>query len=118
MRIGRGLLRLWLVLSVLWVGGVGVTTWWTLPLDLCATPPSGGLHHCEANDVIAAGPNVDLVKPAANSTSEFDPTKPYRIPFDDLRRTQIKFGAAAAVLPPILVLAVGSGFVWAFRGFR
>jgi len=115
--VGMGLFRLWLVLSVLWVGGVGVTTWWTLPLDLCATPLSG-LHHCDAKHVIAAGPNVGLVKPAANSKPEFDPTKPYRIPFDDSRRTQVKFGAAAAVLPPIFVLAFGSALVWAFRGFR
>jgi hypothetical protein len=26
-------LRLWLVLSVLWVAGVGVVTWWTFPSD-------------------------------------------------------------------------------------
>src|SRR5262245_13036990 len=31
LRIARGLFRLWLVLSVLWIGGVGVVTWWTFP---------------------------------------------------------------------------------------
>ena len=117
MRLARGLFRLWLVLSVLWIGGVGVTTWWTLPLDLCATPP-GGLHGCDAKGVIAAGANVDFVEQAANSKSDFNPSKPYRLPFDDLRRRQIKFGVAAAVLPPIFVLTVGSTLVWAFRGFR
>ena len=117
LRVVRGLFRLWLVLSVLWIGGVGATTWWTLPLDLCATPP-GGLHDCDANDVIAAGPNVQLVEKEANSKPEFDPSKPYRIPFDDLRRTQIKFGVVSAVLPPIIVLAFGSASVWAFRGLR
>jgi hypothetical protein len=54
LRLGRGLFRLWLVLSVLWIGGVAATTWWTLPVDLCATPP-GGLHDCDANDLIRAG---------------------------------------------------------------
>lgn len=117
LRLGRGLFRLWLVLSVLWIGGVAATTWWTLPVDLCATPP-GGLHDCDANDLIRAGQNTKLVEKEANLRPGFDPSKPYRIPFDDLRRTEIKFGAAAAVLPPIFVLALGSAFVWAFTGFR
>jgi hypothetical protein len=50
-RVARGLFRLWLVLSMLWIGGVGATTWWTLPVDLCVTPP-GGPHVCNENDVI------------------------------------------------------------------
>ena len=29
LRVARGLFRLWLVLSVLWIGGVGVWTWLT-----------------------------------------------------------------------------------------
>jgi hypothetical protein len=115
LRLGRGLFRLWLVLSVLWIGGVAATAWWTLPVDLCATPP-GGLHHCDANDIVRAGPNLEFVKKEAKP--EFDPSKPYRIPFDDLRQTAIRFGAAAAVLPPIFVLTLGSALVWAFRGFR
>ena len=114
LRLGRGLFRLWLVLSVLWIGGVGVTTWWRLPVDLCATPP-GGLHGCDANEVTES---LRLVEKETNSPPEFDPSKPYRIPFDDLRHTTIKFGAAEAVLPPIFVLALGSALVWAFRGFR
>ena len=31
LRLARGLFRLWLVLSVLWIGGVGYVTWQTLP---------------------------------------------------------------------------------------
>jgi hypothetical protein len=31
LRIARGLFRVWLVLSVLWIGGVGVVTWRTFP---------------------------------------------------------------------------------------
>ena len=30
-RIARGLFRLWIVLSVLWIGGVAAVTWWTFP---------------------------------------------------------------------------------------
>jgi hypothetical protein len=115
MRLAKGLFRLWLVLLLLWIGGVAATTWWTLPVDLCANPP-GGLHDCDANDVVSAGPNVELMEKEAKP--EFDPSKPYRVSFDDLRRTTIKFRAAAVVLHPIFVLALGSALVWAFRGFR
>jgi len=31
LRVARGLFRLWLVLSVLWIGGVGYVTWQTFP---------------------------------------------------------------------------------------
>jgi len=31
LRVARGLFRLWIILSVLWIGGVGVTTWLTIP---------------------------------------------------------------------------------------
>jgi hypothetical protein len=114
LRLGRGLFRLWLVLSVLWIAGVTATTWWTLPVDLCATPP-GGLHDCNANELIKSGQNVRLGK---ETKPEFDPSKPYRVPFDDLRHTAIEFALATAVLPPIFTLALGSALVWAFRGFR
>jgi cell division septal protein FtsQ len=30
-RVARGLFRLWLVLSVLWIGGVGVVAWQSFP---------------------------------------------------------------------------------------
>jgi hypothetical protein len=33
LRIRQGLLRLWVVLSVLWIGGVSVVTWRSLPTE-------------------------------------------------------------------------------------
>ena len=33
LRVARGLFRLWLVLSVLWIVGVGVVTWRTFPAN-------------------------------------------------------------------------------------
>jgi hypothetical protein len=36
LRVARGLFRLWLVLSVLWIGGVGVVTWRVPPAFLLA----------------------------------------------------------------------------------
>jgi hypothetical protein len=43
LRVARGLFRLWLVLSVLWIGGVAVETWWTFPVnDWVPAPSTGG----------------------------------------------------------------------------
>jgi hypothetical protein len=41
LRVARGLFRLWLVVSVLWIAGVGVVTWRTFPvIPEWATSPS------------------------------------------------------------------------------
>jgi hypothetical protein len=42
LRVARGLFRLWLVLSVLWIGGVAVETWWTFPVNDWVPAPSAG----------------------------------------------------------------------------
>jgi hypothetical protein len=34
------------------------------------------------------------------------------------RREAIRFASVVAIVPPILLLALGSALVWAFRGFR
>jgi hypothetical protein len=95
LRVARGLLRLWLVLSVLWIGGVAAVTWWTLPVDICVTPP-GGPHFCDENDVVGTGPNFD---PPTNhplsQVPQFDPSKPYRLPHD-AERTMLAPSAARA----------------------
>jgi hypothetical protein len=33
LRVARGLFRLWLVFSVLWIAGVAIHAWWTFPAD-------------------------------------------------------------------------------------
>jgi hypothetical protein len=43
LRIPRGLFRLWLVLSVLWIAGVGIYAWWSFPTEVppwAASSPS------------------------------------------------------------------------------
>jgi hypothetical protein len=93
LRVVRGLFRLWLVLSVLWIGGVGVMTWPAFdPAKLAATknsPYTGG----------------------------FDPDA-----YLEGRPQPIRWSAAEAALlsfaPPAFMLALGSALVWAFRGFR
>jgi hypothetical protein len=92
-RFGRGLFRLWLVLSVLWIGGVSVLTW----------------------------PAFDPAKLAATKehpyTGDFDPDA-----YLEGRPQPMRWSAADAALltltPPVFVLALGSALVWAFRGFR
>jgi hypothetical protein len=88
--ITRGLLRLWLVLCVLWIGGISVMTW----------------------------PAFDPRKLTEHPyTEDFDPNayvegRPQPI------RWSAADAALLALTPPILTLTVGSALVWAFRGFR
>jgi hypothetical protein len=107
LRLARGLFRLWLVLTVLWVVGVGVVTWsrppvydfdWVLPSELPTIEEA----------------NKRLHEP-------FDPDQYLREKRDEQRRAAIKaiwFASALAFLPPVFVLVLGSALVWAFRGFR
>jgi hypothetical protein len=50
MRIGRGLFRLWLVLSVFWIAAVGTVTWQNWPVDeriSPSQPPQASARECE-----------------------------------------------------------------------
>jgi hypothetical protein len=94
LRIRRGLSRLWIALSVLWIGGVGVVTWRSLPTKYELTK--------------AFVP----VQPSGEPT--FDPHE-----FALFKRTEvIKSGAEIALIPPALVLVIGLASVWVVRGFR
>jgi hypothetical protein len=104
LRIARGLFRLWLVLSVLWIGATGTVVWFTL----------------------------SPAKETASEALQFDPSQPYEVlppgyvidPFDPnkfaaSKRTEaIKIGTELALIPSVLVLVIGSALGWAFRGFR
>ena len=114
LRVARGLFRLWLVLSVLWIGGVGAVTLWTLPVDMCVTPP-GEPHFCDENDLVAI---KETDQPPSELPPQFDPSKPYRELHDAERHAAIRFAGILAFAPPVLILALGSALVWAFRGFR
>jgi hypothetical protein len=114
-RIARGLFRIWLVLSVIWIVAVGTVAWNYLP---SAT---------KAADVATAPP--------------FDPSKPYVVVPDGLpddwfcetgkkpgpsgcpptsvseRWQFVQAAAEIAFLPPALALLIGAALSWAFRGF-
>jgi hypothetical protein len=128
-RIARGLFRLWIVASVVWVCTVGAVTWWVMPQTVIlsdATPPPP--------------PGFTLDAPATLPASKppFDPTKPFIVippedvaPLPDVPQTApsaslaavkskaaIQIAAEIALIPPVLVLAFGAALGWAIKGFR
>jgi hypothetical protein len=102
LRVVRGLFRLWLVLSVLWIGGVGVVTWRTLPENelpsMCDLP---------ANE-----------RPEDFDCSWLQRVKDEVVFMDKKQRAAIQNGILLAFVPLAFVLALGSALAWAFRGFR
>ena len=98
LRIARGLFRLWLILSVLWIGGVGVVTWYRLP--------------------VYDWPGKGLPFEQSMTTPAFNPDEFLAFKVAEERREAIRFASVVAIVPPILLLALGSALVWAFRGFR
>jgi hypothetical protein len=101
-RVARGLFRLWLVLSVLWVGGVGVVTWRTLPENelpsMCDLP---------ANE-----------RPEDFDCSWLQRVKDQVVFMDKKQRAATQSGILLALVPPAFLLALGSASIWAIRGFR
>ena len=108
LRVARGLFRLWLVLSVLWIVGVGVVTWLTFPQDeYCADE-----QHCrswKADDKLVADPKASEKPPW--DIPDFDPSKPHRVLRDMERRLAIRDASLLAFLPPAFMLALGSALV-------
>jgi hypothetical protein len=89
---------LWLVLLVLWIGGVGYVTWRTFPVDDWVVA-------CEA--------------PVGSSSCDTT-SKPAWL-YEQMgkeERAAITYAVVLALLPPAFVLAFGSALVWVFRGFR
>jgi len=125
LRVARGLFRLWLVLSVLWIGAVGIVTWRTFPVDDWFVP-----------DPIVPGSTADICSTAKNAEQCSDllraggknPIAAYDLNLnwdrhglswiDKERREAIQFASIVALVPPAFVLALGSALVWAFKGFR
>jgi H+/Cl- antiporter ClcA len=103
LRVARGVFRLWLVLSLLWIGGVGFVTWQTFPEDYAAWRK----RNCTVETC-----------PTAPFAGEFDPDKYLASNFAEERRSVIWHASFLAFLPPAFGLALGSALVWAFKGFR
>ena len=108
MKRGRGLFRLWLVLSVCWGGATGAVIWWTLPAD----EEVPGRVSDDAKDL----PDAPWIQNPAPSEA----TKPHtHVVVRSAERVEhIKKGAALAFALPLIVLVVGAGFAWVVIGFR
>src|SRR6266566_5004432 len=99
LRVARGLFRLWLVLSVLWIGGVGVVTWWTLPST--PEPILWGAKPVPENPP----PPGFVIDP-----KPFDPDEFLAKAHREERRAviaAIRFASVLALVPPVLLLALG-----------
>jgi hypothetical protein len=111
MRITRGLFRLWVVASVLWIASVGVMTWQTWPADWTVTK-------------LPFDPDAYL----AGKPQPFDPSKPFSDGYHTYasaqefveaeRRDAVMKGAAIGITPPVVVLLLGISLTWVVRGFR
>jgi hypothetical protein len=100
LRATRGLFRLWLVLSVLWIGGVGYVTWQTVP------SASFDNHAAVMRQEL---PSIE----EANRAIEADNRAHKALLYEHLWHASV-----FAIAPPLFVLALGSALIWAFRGFR
>jgi len=121
LRVGRGLFRLWIIVSILWIGGVVAMTWWTFPAAVL-TDAEVGLNTRPAECV---GKNDDecvaiLTRLGKNPFDAFDPPPPPpgQPEFVANRRSAVLFAGIMALVPPLVLLAFGGALGWAFRGFR
>ena len=109
LRIARGLFRLWLVLSLLWIVGVGVVTWGTFPWI-----PEWAIE-CER----PFDPDTYLPgKPQKEGCSWLEWVKAQPVMEDRDQRAALQSAILLALVPPAFILALGSALVWALRGFR
>ena len=104
----RGLVRVWVVFSAVWVlasGGYELSRWVvysnearrTYPECVVATPPS----------------------PWCSDWTQFPPYDPFSQFIDGLpRRPDIFIGVGLIVLPPIMLLVCGAALGWVGSGFR
>jgi hypothetical protein len=116
LRIARGLFRLWLVSSVLWIAAVTAVTAVTLqgladPEEFCAPKPALGEFSQCAFDAWKARNGQPIDGPWADyKSAEYKRTA--------LVKESLKQGAELAFVPPVLVLVIGAMLAWAIKGFK
>jgi hypothetical protein len=117
LQIARGLFQLWLILSLLWIGAVGII-WRELPW-------ASAFHQNDAppiaQDAEREAPAMRRVQSADGVIHEFpagtDDAAIDRAMKEYARWRAIQFAAMVTLTPPAFVLVAGWAFVWAFRGF-
>jgi hypothetical protein len=119
LRNSRGLFRLWLVASVFWIAAVGVFSWWQYQND-----PFVSLAHVHTRPSECDGMGFDdclktLKRLGRNEWDAFLPTEQVvRVGAEQVHAAQwkiIQSGAVLALVPPIILLVVGSALGWASR---
>ena len=117
-RVAAGLLRLWVVLSVLWLAGAGayiVDSYQNAPLPYLMSPAVKfddlvpAYEHCWVSDGKKVDPNDFIKIETLRLIAECERTVD--------RWAILKTGTAIALGIPIAVFIIGWGLVWAFRGF-
>jgi hypothetical protein len=136
MRWQRGLLRLWIVLSVFWIAGVGAVTWATFPAEVAmlANPQKPGVPDNKTSfdpDAYLAAKQKSGVPDNKKLTDEDwipldeppgappPPSKSVSAPDRSAERlAYVQRAAILGVAPSVLVLVVGAALTWVARGFR
>ena len=128
MKLGRGLWRLWIIASVLWISGSGLLFGGDF-LDTISSSLNGpALEDCSEAELgpQQLSPRAELPPPDASDQSlqrRLDNAicagrnlEAMRAFNDD--QSQVFRLAAVIVGPPIFVLFFGLALVWALKGFR
>jgi hypothetical protein len=111
-RIARGLFRLWLVLSIAWIVGVGGVTWsWKPPFD-----PSQPFEVVSSSKRVLSDAEFQAL--GAPESPKFNPQEFAAFKLSAQRWETIQTAAEVALIPPTLLLILGSALGWAIRGFR
>jgi hypothetical protein len=124
LKVGRGFFRLWIGLSVLWIGGVVTVTWssvttpapWvsaptTAPKPYVVVPPGAPKPGFDPDAFLRD--TAPTPAPKEMTDEEF---KAYGKP--PLNLETIKGAAELALIPPALSLLFGLFVAWVIRGFR
>jgi len=121
MRVAAGLFRLWVVLSMLWLAAAGVyivVSYQTVPQHhlikgrIAFDDILPAYEHCWKHS--DGKQIVDLADEFISDEEQLQIAECERV-VD--RRQILKTGIPAALGIPLIVLCVGWGLVWAFRGF-
>jgi len=116
----RGLLRTWVVASVLWVVGASIGAYFVLRDEVAVLtgerPASQGVIKCDETTDQALRPLCDFQGQLQETIRKLD--EPRYIERREEAWANIGWGAAAVVGPPILVLLFTSAGLWVIRGFR
>ncbi len=117
-RWGRMCFRLWVILTALWLGGWGVAIYPAVTADdpylaFLAQPPE-----CDAYQA-GRGTKTDCDLAVLSLGAEGKlPAPQQAAPSASLMASRALSYGSAIVIPPAIVLAIGLGLGWAFRGAR